>query len=305
MRADGSVIAWGDNSYGQSAVPASATNVVSIAAGYYHNLALRADGTVIAWGKGYLGVTNVPSGLTNVVMISAGEDHSLAFVCSGSPQFGRQPGPIMGHVGSSATLAVNVVGAYPLTCQWFHDGVAIAGATNRSLVLTNASTGDAGNYVLTATNAAGQATSLPVHLEVNQGPALAFVGAWGDDVAKQCTGSAAATAPCAIAAGAFHGLALNTDGSVVAWGKNSDARTNVPPTATNVVAIAAGGAHSLALRDDGSVIAWGRNWDGQINVPPTATNVVAVAAGCIHSLASKYWQQGHSFKFVLDMQAGL
>ena len=41
LRADGSVIAWGDNSYGQSAVPASATNVVAIAAGYYHNLALR------------------------------------------------------------------------------------------------------------------------------------------------------------------------------------------------------------------------------------------------------------------------
>ena len=57
LRADGTVIAWGDNSYGQTNVPASATNIVAIAAGWYHNLALRADGTVIAWGKGWFGVT--------------------------------------------------------------------------------------------------------------------------------------------------------------------------------------------------------------------------------------------------------
>ena len=40
LRADGSVVAWGDNSYGQSDVPATATNIVSIAAGYYNNMAL-------------------------------------------------------------------------------------------------------------------------------------------------------------------------------------------------------------------------------------------------------------------------
>jgi hypothetical protein len=229
LRADGLVIAWGDNSYGQSAVPASATNVISIAAGYYHNLALRADGTVIAWGKGYLGVINVPWGLTNAAVISAGEDYSMAFVASGPPRFGRQPRSVVAHLGASATLVANVVGASPLAFQWFHDGVAIAGATNRSLILTNAKAADAGSYVLIANNAAGQATSQPLHLEVDQGPGIAFIGAWGDDIDTQCIVSPAATAPCAIAAGAFHGLALNADGTVVAWGKNADARTNVPP----------------------------------------------------------------------------
>jgi alpha-tubulin suppressor-like RCC1 family protein len=42
-------------------------NVVAIAAGYYHSLALKSDGTVVAWGYNYEGETNVPAGLTNVV----------------------------------------------------------------------------------------------------------------------------------------------------------------------------------------------------------------------------------------------
>src|SRR6516162_4518037 len=48
LLADGSVVAWGDNTYGQTNVPANATNVVAVDAGYVHNVALRADGTVVA-----------------------------------------------------------------------------------------------------------------------------------------------------------------------------------------------------------------------------------------------------------------
>jgi trimeric autotransporter adhesin len=50
LRADGTVIGWGQNSYGQTTAPASATNIVAIAAGGYHSLALRADGRILAWG---------------------------------------------------------------------------------------------------------------------------------------------------------------------------------------------------------------------------------------------------------------
>ena len=54
------VIAWGSNTLGLSDVPSSATNVVSVAAGFYHSLALRLDGTVVGWGKNWDGQTNVP-----------------------------------------------------------------------------------------------------------------------------------------------------------------------------------------------------------------------------------------------------
>ena len=55
LKADGNVVAWGNNTYGMTNVPASATNVVAIAGGIYHSLALRANGTMIGWGDNYFG----------------------------------------------------------------------------------------------------------------------------------------------------------------------------------------------------------------------------------------------------------
>ena len=65
---------------------------------------------------------------------------------------------------------------------------------------------------------------------------------------------------------------------MVAWGYNNSGQTTVPPGLSNVVAIAAGGYHSLALQADGTVVAWGYNGYGQTNVPPGLSNVVAIAA---------------------------
>ena len=75
--------------------------------------------------------------------------------------------------------------------------------------------------------------------------------------------------------------------SINLWGRNTDGQCNILDSVTNPVCIAAGGFHSLALNADGTVAAWGKNWDGQTNVPTAATNVVAIAAGGSHSLALK------------------
>jgi hypothetical protein len=83
---------WGLNSYFQTNLPASATNVIAIAAGYYHSLALRADGAVVAWGAGtnntggtpHFGQSIVPASATNVVAIGAGYYHSFAIKADGS-----------------------------------------------------------------------------------------------------------------------------------------------------------------------------------------------------------------------------
>ena len=77
VRADGSVAAWGINWAGQSTPPSSATNVVGLSAGD-HTLALRADGTVVAWGYNVYGQANVPPGLSNVVAIAGGGNFSLS-----------------------------------------------------------------------------------------------------------------------------------------------------------------------------------------------------------------------------------
>jgi alpha-tubulin suppressor-like RCC1 family protein len=91
----------------------------------------------------------------------------------------------------------------------------------------------------------------------------------------------------AIAAGAYHSLALRSDGTVVAWGSNNVGQRAVPSGLSNVVAVAAGSQQSLALKSNGTVLAWGDNSDNQCSVPPGLSGVVAIAAGTFHSLALK------------------
>ena len=54
------------------------SNVVAIAAGNRFSLALKRDGTVVAWGQNTFHQTDVPIGLSNVVAIAAGPDYCLA-----------------------------------------------------------------------------------------------------------------------------------------------------------------------------------------------------------------------------------
>ena len=75
------------NTYGQTNVPAGLSNVVAIASGGWHNLALKSNGTVVAWGAGQgtntlvdWGQNVVPPGLSNVVQVAAGAVNSLALV---------------------------------------------------------------------------------------------------------------------------------------------------------------------------------------------------------------------------------
>ncbi len=80
LRKDGSLVCWGAN----RVPPKPATNIVAIAAGARHELALRADGVLLAWGNSYYGQTDVPAGATNLTSVAAGAYHSLALVGSGN-----------------------------------------------------------------------------------------------------------------------------------------------------------------------------------------------------------------------------
>lgn len=84
LRSDGTVIAWGKNSLGQlrTNVPIQVKDVVAIAAGGDHYLALKKDATVFAWQTGTL--LSVPAAITNVAAITAGRGgYSLALTKSG------------------------------------------------------------------------------------------------------------------------------------------------------------------------------------------------------------------------------
>jgi hypothetical protein len=121
-------------------------------------------------------------------------------------------------------------------------------------------------------------------------PAIALNGA--DPYTNEChfafTNLASASgSPLAIAGGAYHNLALKSDGTVAAWGKNDRGQRIVPSGLSNVVATAGAGNHSLALKNDGTVVHWGNNTFGENNIPSGLSNVVAIATGYEYSLALK------------------
>ena len=240
LRADGTVVAWGDQWQGQCDVPATLQDALAIAAGGYHSLAVRANGTVVAWGDNSSNQTNVPPALAHVTAIGAGAWHSLALQADGA---------IVGWGDNSWGQCTPPAG---LT-----DVVAIAAGGNHSLALKSDGTIIAwGQNTDAAANYAGQSI-VPFGLTNASG----------------------------LAAGDYHSVAFFADGTVVAWGDNSQGQCSVPAGLSNVVAVAAGGAHTLALQADGSIIAWGDNWNGQCNLPATAADVVGLGAGEEHSVA--------------------
>lgn len=85
LKKNGTVVAWGNNTYGATKVPLGLSNVIAIAAGGNHGLALKRDGTVTAWGANEFGQISVPDSLSNVVAIAAAGEFSLAVITSSPP----------------------------------------------------------------------------------------------------------------------------------------------------------------------------------------------------------------------------
>src|SRR5437667_268409 len=83
VKSDGTVVAWGQNSYGSATVPPGLSDVVAVSEAS-HSLALKSDGTVVAWGDNSYGQAAVPVGLSNVIAVSAGWPHSLALRSDGT-----------------------------------------------------------------------------------------------------------------------------------------------------------------------------------------------------------------------------
>ena len=344
--------AWGRNYYGelgdgtnQTKAPYSKTapvpvlmnggvsvlkskTVTRIATGGDHSLALCSDGTVAAWGrnsKGQLGknsminssvplAINTASGVSalfgkTVVAVAAGYEHSLALCSDGTvAAWGSNWGGQLGNnsaTDSSVPVAVNTTTG--VSALFGKTVVAIAAGVYHSLALCSDGTLASWGY-----NTEGQLgnngttnSSVPVAINTTAGVSALF----GKTV-------------MAIAAGAYHNLALCSDGTVATWGFNHDGRLGNNSTTNSSVpvvinttsgvsalfgktvgAIAAGFSHSLALCSDGTVAAWGYNDSGQLGnnsrtscLVPVAVDttsgisatfgktVVAIAAGSAHSL---------------------
>jgi alpha-tubulin suppressor-like RCC1 family protein len=288
LHTDGTVFAWGDNTYGQlgrgNFVSTTMTGQVSglsavhaLAAGGYHAVALRNDGTVWGWGSnqyaqlgqgGISGASSMPvlvRGLSSVRVLAANYNQNVAL---------RADGSVWGWGRQGAKLA-----QLPVAVRNAAGVKAIAAGQDFALaVKVDGSVWGWGQ------NASGQLGGLPsgVYNDATRLPGLTNV--------------------VSVAAGQFHALALRGDGSVWAWGSNqygqlaTSGAANVPNKvnglplpvggASGVKQIAAGAYNSAVLYSDGSVWAWGSNQFGQLGNGGTTRATAPVRISSVANVAA-------------------
>lgn len=78
VKSDGTVTAWGWDSGGQVGGATGLTGISKVAAGYAFSLALKNDGTLVAWGDNSDGQLAIPAAAANVTAITCGAGHALA-----------------------------------------------------------------------------------------------------------------------------------------------------------------------------------------------------------------------------------
>jgi alpha-tubulin suppressor-like RCC1 family protein len=310
--------AWGYNGSGQlgngtttlSRTPVAVSglsNVVALAGGGEHSLALLGNATMMGWGanrEGQLGnnsttSSRVPVAIVNfltiggVTAIAAGGEFSLALLTNGTVLAwgANEEGQLGNGKTTRATTPGPVKSLSNVTAIAAGGEFALARLSNGTMMSWGSSSeGQLGNGKL--------------------GKSLVPVAVKG------------LSGVTAIAAGHEFALARLSNGTVMSWGSNAAAQLGVPAETKNigegeteeieivhsdvplpvqqlsgVTAIAAGGEHALALLGDGEVSAWGGNGAGQLgngakggmsNMPTPVTGlsgVTAIAAGAHHSLA--------------------
>jgi hypothetical protein len=266
------VVAW--NGAGQLNVPADATNVMAVAAGYSHSLALKSDGTVIVWGT--TAATNIPPGLSNVVAIAAGDGQSLALKADGT----------LAAWGAPRTAATTNIPA------GLSNIVAIACGDDHNLVLKSD-----GTVYAWGADYSGQ-TNLPDNLNSVVAIAAGNTGnlavkndgsIWGSGNFTNIIGALSNTvvAGALVASGDYQGAVLSGNGSAYAWGyPNVTDITIIPDVAAVVGRSGFNQAGAVwMLRRDGTLTGLGGQYLGQSNLWMNLSNVLATAIGYTHHVA--------------------
>jgi alpha-tubulin suppressor-like RCC1 family protein len=284
LKSDGTVVAWGDNEYGQCAVPAGLSNIVGIAAGFGHSAALRSNGTVVAWGAGMVNSGNypdygqsiVPGTLANVTAIAAGYRNTAALRSDGRVVEWGINLYSQNNVPGTLTTATAISGINDFSLALRKDTTVLKwGATYAGLGSVPAGL----NGVVSI--AAGRFRGFAVR---SNGTAVA----WGTSHYGEGTVPPGLPAVSAISCGESHTGGLQPNGQVVVWGDNSSGQMNVPAGLTNVTSISAGWFHTLALVDDGVPFFIGQPVSRTNNGATTASFSVLVHS---NSVVTYQWQK--------------
>lgn len=253
---DGTVAAWGYNNHGQlgtgdkvtSRVPAlvksvgalTGKQVVAVAAGSYHSLALCSDGTLAAWGyndEGELGDGSNTGSLVPVAValsarkvasVSAGQYHTLALCIDGTLlAWGYNN---RGQLGNGSMVAANV----PVAIGGFgtllgKNVSAVAAGGSHSLALCTDGTLAAWGYNNHSQTGATGVTQSSTPIAIGDSNVL---------VGRTLSG---------IIPGGNHNLVRCSDGTLAAWGDNSNGQlgndsmeTSVSPVTVDTNALESG-----------------------------------------------------------------
>jgi alpha-tubulin suppressor-like RCC1 family protein len=249
------------------------SDLVEIAGGREHVLALDLSGGVWAWGdnaKGQIGVGDKvdrlrPTAVTSIASAAAvavGHYHSMALLPDGTVRaWGFNAS---GQLGDGTT----VLRTRPVTVSGLGSVHVVRGGRDMSMALT--SDGSVWVWGLGSSGQLGNGTT-------------------GSSTTPRKVNSLS-SGVLAIAAGRDHCLAIKSDGTVWAWGNNTagevgDGSTVNRTTPVNVslpgpaVQVEAGAEHSVALLADGSVYCWGKGSRGALGTGGTARKLTPTKVG--------------------------
>ena len=274
------VVAWGlgnsSTNRGQSDVPKGLSDVVAVAAGMYHSIALKQDGTVVAWGWNVLPQSTVPTGLKDVTAITAGYYHNLALKQDGSVAIWGESAPsphdLSARLGKSV-VAVSAGTRYSVALR--RDGTVFAwGQNDRGQC--DVPTG------LSGVTAIASSTFQTLAVK-HDGTVVGWGHAYpvGGKTYNTPYIPAGLTGVTAIATTGDSNVALKQDGTIVTWGRDRFPFPLPPRDLNHVVAVGVGLLGALALKEDGTVATWA----GPLTAPRDLMGVQSIASGAFHSLA--------------------
>jgi hypothetical protein len=243
LKSDGTVVAWGDNTNGQTNVPAGLRDVVAIAAGGNVSGAVKRDGTVQLWGESLGGVTAPPANLANVRQLAIGGGHTVGIYHALAL---RNDGTVVGWGDNTRTQATTPAAATNVVAIAASDRLSVALKADGTVVRWGTTFIGALPFPTGLSGIAAIATSGDAeHILALKTDGT--VTAWGVNTNGQATPPADLNNVVAIATGGSHSLALKADGTVVAWGSNASLQTDVPPSLPRAYLLAGGLRASFAL----------------------------------------------------------
>ena len=134
------------------------TNVVAISGGANTSVGIKTDGTVAALSGSAIGT---PANLSNVISIAAGGNHALAITLAPALTL-VPPATISLHSGANTSLSVEVMSGSSFGTQWLFNGNLLSSGLEMAITVTNFDLTKAGSYSVVVTNQYGNASATTV-----------------------------------------------------------------------------------------------------------------------------------------------